>query len=64
MSAQVIPIERARRKRAARLAIAQLDDSCACGCGAELGVNERIAWDSVRGIGYRLECWLRAEGLA
>lgn len=66
MSATVHRIETARIKRAARLVNAAVNDAshCACGCGESLDVDERIAWDSKRGLAYRLAHWLRMEGLA
>lgn len=66
MSATVHRIEVARIKRAARLvnAAASAATHCACGCGTVLHVDERIAWDARRQLGYRLECWLRVEGLS
>jgi hypothetical protein len=63
---EVIPITHARKLRmAARVQRApESTGDCACGCGESLEVDERIAYDSKRGIAYRLEHWLRLEGLS
>jgi hypothetical protein len=62
---EVIPITHARKLRmAARVQRAPVDSgACGCGCGDVVEVDERIAYDSKRGVAYRLEHWMRLEGL-
>jgi hypothetical protein len=61
----VTPITHARKLRmAARVQRAPVNSGdCGCGCGEQVEVDERIAYDRKRGVAYRLEHWLKLEGL-
>jgi hypothetical protein len=58
----VVPITSARRY-AATMRRQKRADVCGCGCGRELEANKRAAYDPIKGVAYRIECWLRIEGL-